>query len=71
MDGPYWALAPKSLDREFFGITMYTDTGLMPGFDVGGVRLWESETRWSQVEPERGKFDWEVLERSVRGAERR
>ncbi|MFD5862408.1 helix-turn-helix domain-containing protein [Streptomyces chartreusis] len=71
VDGPYWALAPKPLDREFFGITMNTDTGLMPGFDVGGVRLWESETRWSQVEPERGKFDWEVLERSVRGAERR
>ncbi|MFF0730243.1 helix-turn-helix domain-containing protein [Streptomyces chartreusis] len=71
VDGPYWALAPKPLDREFFGITMNTDTGLMPGFDVGGVRLWESETRWSQVEPERGKFDWEVIERSVRGAERR
>ncbi|MET9966346.1 helix-turn-helix domain-containing protein [Streptomyces sp. NPDC006356] len=70
VDGPYWALAPKPLDREFFGVTMNTDTGLMPGFDVGGVRFWESETRWAQVEPERGKFDWEVLERSVRGAER-
>lgn len=70
VDGPYWALAPKPLDREFFGITMNTDTGLMPDFDVSGVRLWESETRWSQVEPEKGKFDWQVLERSVRGAER-
>ncbi|GGR66555.1 hypothetical protein GCM10010252_00210 [Streptomyces aureoverticillatus] len=71
IDGPYWALAPKRLDREFFGVTMNTDTGLMPGFDVGGVRFWESETRWAQVEPERGKFDWEILERSVRGAERK
>ncbi|MEV2254408.1 helix-turn-helix domain-containing protein [Streptomyces sp. NPDC050147] len=69
--GPYWALAPKPLDREFFGITMNTDTGLMPDFDVSGVRFWESETRWSQVEPEQGKFDWEVLECSVRGAERK
>ncbi|EPH43735.1 helix-turn-helix domain-containing protein [Streptomyces aurantiacus] len=71
LDGPYWALAPEPLDREFFGVTMNTDTGLMPGFDVGGVRFWESETRWAQVEPERGKFDWEILERSVRGAERK
>jgi transcriptional regulator with XRE-family HTH domain len=71
IDGPYWALAPKPLDREFFGITMNTNTGLMPGFGVGGVRLWESETRWSQIEPEQGKFDWEILERSVKGAERR
>ncbi|MEV0218119.1 helix-turn-helix domain-containing protein [Streptomyces sp. NPDC050704] len=71
IDGPYWALAPKPLDREFFGVTMNTNTGLMPGFGVGGVRLWESETRWSQIEPEQGKFDWEILERSVKGAERR
>lgn len=70
MEGPYWALAPKPLDREYFGVTMNTDTGLMPDFDVGGVRLWESETRWAQVEPERGKFDWDILERTVRGAER-
>ncbi|MFD9858322.1 helix-turn-helix domain-containing protein [Streptomyces alboflavus] len=71
IDGPYWALAPKPLDREFFGMTMNTDTGLMPDFAVGGVRLWESETRWAQVEPERGKFDWKILERTVRGAERK
>ncbi|NGO13602.1 helix-turn-helix domain-containing protein [Streptomyces sp. HC44] len=71
IDGPYWALAPKPLDREFFGITMNTDTGLMPGFSVSGVRLWESETRWAQIEPEQGKFDWEILERSVKGAERK
>lgn len=70
IDGPYWALAPKPLDREYFGITMNTDTGLMPDFDVGGVRFWESETRWAQVEPRRGTFDWKILERSVRGAER-
>ncbi|MBJ3806253.1 helix-turn-helix domain-containing protein [Streptomyces flavofungini] len=70
-EGPYWALAPKPLDREFFGVTMNSDTGLMPDFAVSGVRLWETETRWAQVEPERGKFDWEILERTVRGAERK
>lgn len=69
-EGPYWALAPKPLDREFFGVTMNSDTGLMPDFAVSGVRLWETETRWAQVEPQRGKFDWEILERTVRGAER-
>ncbi|QIB43478.1 helix-turn-helix domain-containing protein [Streptomyces aureoverticillatus] len=71
VEGPYWALAPKPLDREFFGVTMNTNTGLMPDFDVSSVRLWESETRWAQVEPEKGEFDWGILERSVRGAERK
>lgn len=68
--GPQWSMAPQPLKREFFGMTMNTDTGDMPDFRVGGVRLWDGETRWGQVEPARGRFDWTILERMVRAAER-
>ncbi|MFM9369631.1 helix-turn-helix domain-containing protein [Streptomyces sp. Da 82-17] len=71
LTGPDWDMAPQRIDPEFFGMTMNTDTGRMPGFRVGGVRLWDGETRWGQVEPEKGEFDWSVLERMVDGAERK
>ncbi|MEV7969971.1 beta-galactosidase [Sphaerisporangium sp. NPDC088356] len=32
------------------------------------VRLWDSETRWAQIQPKRGEFDWTVLDRLVGGA---
>ncbi|RFU85136.1 helix-turn-helix domain-containing protein [Streptomyces triticagri] len=69
--GDAWSDTPEALDPEFIGMTMNTDTGRMPDFRVGGVRLWESETRWGQLQPERDQFSWTVLERMVDGAERR
>jgi hypothetical protein len=42
----------------------------MPTFRVGAVRLWDSATRWAQVQPHRGIFDWSVLDRHVNGAAR-
>lgn len=70
-DGPLWSVAPRRVPPEFFGLTMNTDTGEMPGFRTGAVRLWESGTRWGAIEPRRGRYDWSVLERSVDSAERR
>jgi len=40
----------------------------MPTFRVGSVRLWDSETRWSQVQPRRDVFDRTVLDRHVAAA---
>lgn len=34
------------------------------------VRLWDSETRWSQVEPRRRDYDWRTLDGLVTGAEK-
>ncbi|MFC7305645.1 helix-turn-helix domain-containing protein [Streptomyces monticola] len=68
--GPEWSMAPQRIDGEFFGVTMNTDTGQMPDFKVSGIRLWDGETRWGQMEPEKGELDWSVLERMVKGAER-
>jgi hypothetical protein len=48
-----------------------TDTGRMPGFRTGAVRLWDSETRWGTLNPERGRYDWTNADRMVAAAERR
>ncbi|OEU91612.1 hypothetical protein DB35_09345 [Streptomyces abyssalis] len=68
--GPLWSLAPKPVPPEFLGLTLNTDTGLMPGFRTGSVRLWNSETRWGTIERRRGDYDWTILDRMVESAER-
>ncbi|MER5362009.1 helix-turn-helix domain-containing protein [Streptomyces sp. NPDC002785] len=68
--GPLWSVTPRRVPPEFFGLTMNTDSGEMPAFRTGAVRLWESGTRWGTIEPRRHHYDWSVLERSVRSAER-
>ncbi|MDQ0601550.1 hypothetical protein QF037_005895 [Streptomyces canus] len=65
-----WAQAPLPVAREMFGVTMNSFSGVMPSFRVGAVRLWDSETRWSQLEPARGVFDFSTLDRLLDGAER-
>jgi len=49
---------------------MNSSTGAMPTFRVGAVRLWDSRTRWADLEPRRGEFDWSILDRLVAGAGR-
>ncbi|WP_343243674.1 helix-turn-helix domain-containing protein [Streptomyces sp. SID13726] len=65
-----WAQAPLPVDPALFGVTMNSFSGAMPSFRVGALRLWDSETRWAQMEPVRGEFDWSVLDRLLDGAER-
>ncbi|MER6162952.1 helix-turn-helix domain-containing protein [Streptomyces sp. NPDC001868] len=64
-----WAQAPKPVDPELFGVTMNSSSGAMPSFQTGALRLWDSETRWAQVEPVRGEYDWSTLDRLLDGAE--
>lgn len=65
-----WAQAPKPVDPKLFGVTMNSSSGAMPSFRTGTLRLWDSETRWAQVEPVRGEYDWSTLDRLLDGAER-
>lgn len=65
-----WAQEPRSVDPELFGVTMNSSSGAMPSFRTGALRLWDSETRWAQVEPVRGEYDWSTLDRLLDGAER-
>jgi len=66
--GPAWKLPPSQVPRTLFGVTINSPTGDMPTFDVGAVRLWDSQTRWANIQPGRGEFDWSVLDRLVAGA---
>jgi hypothetical protein len=66
---PMWTAAPRALEPAFVGVTANSNTGQMPSFEVGAVRFWNSRTRWQNLEPARGQFDWETIERLVTGAE--
>lgn len=70
-EGPAWALSPRRVPEQFYGLTLNTDTGEMPGFRAGSVRLWESGTRWGSIERRRGHYDWTTLRRMVDAAERK
>lgn len=65
---PMWTNQPSLVDKEFFGVTTNSKTGLMPTFGVGAVRLWDSGTRWQNLEPERGRPNWSTLDTLVEGA---
>ncbi|MCG5216143.1 helix-turn-helix domain-containing protein [Streptosporangium sp. KLBMP 9127] len=70
VSGPSWVVAPRPVQPARFGVTMNTNTGEMPSFRVGSVRFWDSQTRWANLEPRRGEYDWSVLDRLVNGAQR-
>lgn len=70
LDGPEWAVRPRAVPPEFFGLTLNTDTGRMPGFRTGSVRMWESDTRWGSIEPRRRHYDWSTPDRTVENARR-
>lgn len=63
-------LPPEPVPPTFFGVTMQSATGRMPGFRVGAVRFWDGRTRWANLEPTRGQYDWTILDRMVAGAKR-
>ncbi|MEU9477724.1 helix-turn-helix domain-containing protein [Streptomyces sp. NPDC048191] len=68
--GDTWTWAPWPVGTAEFGVTVNSNTGAMPGFTVGRVRLWDSGTRWADLEPRRGRYDWSALDRLVAGARR-
>lgn len=67
--GARWIHTPGTVSPRMFGVTLNSDTGTMPSFQVGSVRFWDSYTLWADLEPERDKFQWETLDRLVQGAQ--
>ena len=65
--GPASTDGEQAVPPDFFGVTMNSDTGQLPGFQVGAVRLWDGGTRWSELEPARGEYRWQTLDRLVAG----
>jgi hypothetical protein len=68
ISGPAWALPAAPVPNTLFGVTINSGMGVMPSFRVGAVRLWDSGTRWSEIQAARGEFDWSVLDRQVSAA---
>lgn len=70
VSGPAWTLPAAPVPSKLFGVTINSATGAMPSFRVGAVRFWDGGTRWSEIQRQRGEFDWTVLDRLVNGAEK-
>jgi hypothetical protein len=66
--GSAWTLPALPVPNTLFGVTINSGTGNMPGFRVGAVRFWDGGTRWSEIQRQRGEYDWSTLDRLVRGA---
>ncbi|MGP3984419.1 helix-turn-helix domain-containing protein [Streptomyces sp. KR80] len=67
--GDQWTDTPHLVPETTFGVTINSSSGVMPSFRVGSVRLWDSGTRWANIQPRRGEFRWSTLDRLVDGAE--
>jgi transcriptional regulator with XRE-family HTH domain len=64
-----WRSDPTLVDPALFGVTVANGSGQMPTFKVGSVRLWDSGTRWSLLQPDGpGTFDWGPMDRVMAGA---
>lgn len=63
-----WTQAPTPVPNGMFGMTLNSSTGAMPTFQIDTVRLWDSRTRWSNIQPRRGVYDWSILDRLVTAA---
>lgn len=68
VSGPSWLQPPQAVPSTMFGATINSATGVMPSFQVGAVRFWDSRTRWVNIQGQRGHFDWTNLDRLVTGA---
>jgi Glycosyl hydrolase family 10 len=56
----------------FFGLHMHwADTNTpWPPVPFGSWRLWDSHTTWAQLEPRKGEWNWQALDKDVALAER-
>jgi len=61
------SFAPQQIDRTFFGMHIHwNDTSRqveMP--PIGSLRLWDTRTTWSNLEPRRGQWDFRKLDKYV------
>jgi polysaccharide biosynthesis protein PslG len=54
------------VDRTLFGMHVFNlQNGVFPTVPVGSVRLWDTQTTWSQVETAQNVFDWTKLDGAV------
>lgn len=47
------------------------DPATVPSVPVGYLRLWDTETRWADLEPSKGNFDWRKLAKQIQIAQQK
>ena len=61
------AAGPPPVPANFFGLDVQS-TGIWPsaaGVPFGTVRLWDSATKWNQIETSKGNYNWTTLDSIV------
>lgn len=66
--GVPWAIGGERIERDGSRVWF---PGEWPGVPVSVVRVWDARTAWLNIEPQRGRFDFERLDAFVGLAERR
>ena len=55
---------------KFFGMHInHREEHGWPPFRFGTYRLWDSQTNWFQINPQKGTYDWSVLDRRLKDAQ--
>lgn len=64
------AEAPSAqvIPPQFFGLHFRRDKIAWPPIPFGSLRLWDTDTRWQQLNPSPGQFRWAVLDDYLRTA---
>jgi hypothetical protein len=63
--GSWSQITPK-----FFGMHInHREEHGWPPFHFGTYRLWDSQTNWYQISPQKGTYDWTVLDRRLKDAQ--
>lgn len=65
------ALPGKAVDAPLFGMHVSgVESGTVwPTSPIGSLRLWDTNTAWSQVEKQPGVYDWTSLDKAVTAAQ--
>lgn len=69
---PTSTAAPKDsvVKQDLFGMHVFNvEDGVWPTVPIGGLRLWDTETTWSVLEPAKGQFAWGKLDTAVATAQ--
>lgn len=61
-------IAGEVIPAEFFGLHFRRDKIAWPAVPFGSLRLWDTDTRWQQMNPGPGRFEWAVLDDYLRAA---
>lgn len=63
----------KVVPAVYFGIhnIRFHDQRMLPSVNAGAVRLWDTGTAWSQLEPQKGVWDFRRLDLAIRNAKSR